>query len=409
MFGPPGSGKSFGVTQLATSLDRRIDKIEFNIAQFTSAEDLVHAFHRVRDMVLAGKVPLVFFDEFDADELSWLKYFLAPMQDGVFKEGETMHPIGKSIFVFAGGTSHSFRQFSREHLDDTMSAKEKRQVIDSFRDAKGTDFISRLRGYVDVMGPNRNGIDDMFFKVRRALLLRSFIKGKAPHLLDENENIDIDSWVLRAFINVPAYKHGARSMEAIVDMSMLANWRKYEQAALPSKRQLELHVDSDIFTKLMLRDVLFNDAMERLAMEAHKLSVMEQAGKKPATDPSMQPWEKMPDNLRESSRSRSRHIPKKLQRIGYDLMPIIEPSANRFEFTEEQVEVLAEMEHERFVAERLGAGWVLGEKRDVDRKISPYLIPYSKLPEDIKDQDRNPVRNIPKLLEKAGFEVYRLQ
>jgi hypothetical protein len=52
---------------------------------------------------LQGKTAVVFFDEFDSphggEPLGWLKYFLAPMQDGVFKEGGETHPIGKAILV----------------------------------------------------------------------------------------------------------------------------------------------------------------------------------------------------------------------------------------------------------------------------------------------------------------------
>ena len=92
VFGSPGSGKSFSVTQVAESVagSRKIVRLEFNLSQFRSPDDLCHAFHRVRDTVLEGAIPLVFFDEFDTafeGELGWLKYFLAPMQDGVFREG----------------------------------------------------------------------------------------------------------------------------------------------------------------------------------------------------------------------------------------------------------------------------------------------------------------------------------
>jgi hypothetical protein len=413
VFGPPGSGKSFGVTQLALSIDpERVVKKEFNVAQFTSIDDLTDALHKVRDLVLEGKIPLVFFDEFDATfqgDLGWLKYFLAPMQDGIFKDGETMHPIGKSIFVFAGGTSHTFQQFSREQLKDGLKEKEKENLRLEFRKAKGTDFISRLRGYVNVLGPNRAGDEDAFYIIRRALLLRSLLKRKASQIFDEDDNARIDPGVLRAFIKVPAYKHGARSMEAIIDMSMLANARKYGQAALPPAKQLELHVDSGIFSKLVLRDVLFNDAMERLAMASHEQYVREQKGKKSPDDPVMQPWERLSEGFKESSRDQARQIPEKLQRVGLDFMPFVEKPAIHFTFTDKQVEILAEMEHERWMAERLRNGWVLGSQRDPDKKISPYLVPWSKLTEEVKDQDRNPVRLIPKMLEKAGFEVYSLQ
>ena len=412
VFGPPGSGKSFGVTQLALKFDpQRVFKMEFNVAQFTSIDDLTDAFHKVRDLVLEGKIPLVFFDEFDTSfngELGWLKYFLAPMQDGMFKEGGTTHPIGRSIFVFAGGTSSTFQQFSRENIKGKQDDKE--NTMKKFRDAKGKDFVSRLRGYVNVMGPNRAGDDDTFFIIRRALLLRSLLVRKAPQLFDDNGNACIDSGVLRGFLKVPAYKHGARSMEAIIEMSMLTGKRRFDQASLPPHEQLELHVDSDIFSKLVLRDVLFSDAMERLAREIHERYRVDQRGKKDPDDPVMQPWENLREDLKESNRKQASQMPEKLQRIGFDFMPFFEKTKTPLVLSDEQVEILAEMEHQRWVTERSEDGWILGSSRDPERKISPYLVPWSELAEEVKEWGRNLfVRQIPELLKGAGFEAYRLQ
>jgi len=91
----------------------------------------------------------VFFDEFDSPfegKLGWLKYFLSPMQDGTFRDGESVHPIGKSIFVFAGGINSTFAAFSQ----DGLKGQEKEQ---EFKNAKVPDFISRLCGYVNILGP----------------------------------------------------------------------------------------------------------------------------------------------------------------------------------------------------------------------------------------------------------------
>ena len=51
--------------------------MEFNLSQFDSAEDLIGAFHQVRDRVLQGFIPVVFRDEFDSQNLKWLRSLLA--------------------------------------------------------------------------------------------------------------------------------------------------------------------------------------------------------------------------------------------------------------------------------------------------------------------------------------------
>lgn len=253
VFGSPGSGKSFGVTEVAESISQgKVMKLEFNASQFESSSDLISALHKVRDLALEGKIPLVFFDEFDSTfeghELGWLKHFLAPMQDGKFMDQGVMHPIGKSIFVFAGGINSTFKEFSKEEDD--------KNTMQKFKDAKGPDFISRLRGYVNILGPNQINPNDTVFVIRRAMILRSLLERKAGHLFDNKRHARIDDGILHALINVPNYKHGTRSMEAIIEMSMLSDRKIWAQAYLPPKDQLKLHVDSDEFMRLLVSHTL---------------------------------------------------------------------------------------------------------------------------------------------------------
>lgn len=76
-------------------------------------------------------------------------------------------------------------------------------------------------------------------------------------------------------------------------------------------------------------------------------------------------------------------------------------------FTQDEIEIMAQMEYERWIAEQLLDGWKRGTQKDVTRKTSPYLVPWSELPDDAREQDRQIVRQIPELLAKVGLEIDR--
>ena len=66
------------------------------------------------------------------------------------------------------------------------------------------------------------------------------------------------------------------------------------------------------------------------------------------------------------------------------------------------------MEHARWCADRHLGNWRYGETPDKARKISPYLVPYDKLTEEIKQYDREAVLQIPELVKLAGQRIVRV-
>lgn len=145
---------------------------------------------------------------------------------------------------------------------------------------------------------------------------------------------------------------------------------------------------------------------DRIARAIHQKYRRDQRGRKPDTDPAMQPWERLPEHLKESNRRQAEHIPEKLRAIGCTIAPARGTRAATA-FTAEEIERLAEMEHDRWVADRRAAGWTPGPERDVERKITPYLVPWDELAEDIREYDREAVRGIPEVLAEAGLEIRR--
>lgn len=140
---------------------------------------------------------------------------------------------------------------------------------------KGSDFKSRLRGFVNIVGINKDNKTkkisfnllnrekndsnkNKIYMIRRAMALRTMLEDKAENIFEKNSKgklmtANIDESVLKALIKVPEYKHGIRSMKAIIEMSILSNHRKFERSALPSAEQLELHVNAKEFKKYLNR------------------------------------------------------------------------------------------------------------------------------------------------------------
>jgi hypothetical protein len=148
-------------------------------------------------------------------------------------------------------------------MDDLGEDLKKDDNDEKWKAAKGPDFLSRLKGFLDVLGPNPPRPDskgttsqktDPYYVIRRAILLRSLLSKRAKQFFtkpDGKGELRIDDGVLHAFLTGPDFKHGARSMETIVATSVLSGRNSYERSSLPPAQQLNLHVNGEDFLSLV--------------------------------------------------------------------------------------------------------------------------------------------------------------
>jgi len=404
VFGQPGSGKSYGVKQVIKSIINDVEILGFNISEFTSTKQLSRAFHQVTDKTGSNHMPLIFFDEFDSkfgeQSCGWLKYFLAPMNDGEFNDGIDTHPIGRAIFVFAGGTFHQYSEMSNACFKEDM------------KDAKVPDFVSRLRGHLNILGSNPTHETDYTCMLRRATVLydnlsrRADALGRTAHWLKDNKNhISINNGVKRAFLKAPHYKNSTRSMVAIMEMSALSNSKGYTKSALPPPYLLEMQVNAPAFKNLVRRDAIFIPSRNVLAKMVHE-DFVDEENKKPESDrsPNAIPWAELRGDIKETNRQQIDGFLSFLDARNYNVEIDACIDTSPIAFTNDDVEFMAEQEHERWCHLKRAQGWNDGTQNE-KYMVHPDLIPWSELDDNAKAKDRNAINNIPGLLATCRLAI----
>jgi len=180
-----------------------------------------------------------------------------------------------------------------------------------------------------------------------------------------------------------------------------------------SENLLELPEDPAILTAFINslpgeEDPKIANIREELAEAIHEQYRKTRIENPTGNDPAMKPWKELDEKLQHSNRYQADQIYEKLKLINCGVREVKDREVAIMKFTNKEVEQMAEMEHARWTVERLAKGWKPAPKKDVARKLSPYLLIWDELDEGTKDYDRQTVENIPTYLAAVNLEVYRL-
>lgn len=159
-----------------------------------------------------------------------------------------------------------------------------------------------------------------------------------------------------------------------------------------------------ILEVVMTKDLEHACATEPIAIALHNAYLMNRtkaragavaAGNKLEVGPAEVPWEILPEEYRESSRAQAASVEDALAALPNPRDIVIchegqtAPSASPL--TGDEIEFLAEREHDRWMAEKIAQGWTYAPMRDNDAKHHNNLLPWSELDEAAQQIDRDMV------------------
>jgi hypothetical protein len=148
-------------------------------------------------------------------------------------------------------------------------------------------------------------------------------------------------------------------------------------------------------------DVLLHESEDKLARALHKVYKL-----KNPSEPHPE-WDELGEGYRDSNRQAADHTSIKLRALGYHAEQLTKEKPRIVSFADSEIELLAQMEHIRWCAERYLAGWMYGEQTDRQRKINRNLVAWDKLLPTEQKKDPEQINTISEALYSIGLGIYR--
>lgn len=189
------------------------------------------------------------------------------------------------------------------------------------------------------------------------------------------------------------------SGRAATDLLLDEDWEGHERIIAVPHDALSLWAFANQTNPSQLSENQIEDA----AQKVHENYLKQKIEDKDTTDPSMLPWEKLDDDLKKSNRQQVEFIENVFKDVGYEIQEVANPK--KIKLTKDVLLQMAEMEHARWMIERLSSGWKRGDDKNVIEKISPYIVPWNNLQKQIQKWDLEAVMKFQDILNDAGYQI----
>lgn len=161
-------------------------------------------------------------------------------------------------------------------------------------------------------------------------------------------------------------------------------------------------------TRIYSHDAICSEFLDKKAMAFHnnyleKRKNENDFGRKKADAT----WEELSQEYQDSNRKAADHIGVKMRGIGCEVVTIKDPRPEVI-ISQEELLMLAKLEHNRWKAERSLSGWTYSKIRNNNTRKTPDLTSWDNLTKEIQDYDMNAVQSIPEVLASVELKVVRL-
>jgi hypothetical protein len=176
-------------------------------------------------------------------------------------------------------------------------------------------------------------------------------------------------------------------------------WRMKEQAYV---RNLERALPKTIGQPALSPTLEGTSSFDQLADLFARTLYGEQQSRMRGAD--SENWHQLDSETKHQLLAQSRLLLNMLHVAGFNVSRAEDTDA-AIVFGSDMLDLLARMEHDRWCRERIDNGWRPGPKRDIEKKLHPMLVPWTDMPDEMKQYDREAVRHLPKLLLKSGYAI----